>query len=810
MRRPSASLVPVLLATGWLHALFAPLLSPARALANRDVPLFHLPLRASWRWLAAAGPPVWNPWLNGGQPVLSNPSYAAFYPPSWLVLLVPPAYALNLLVLLHAAVAFAGAWRLARRLGAGRGAAALAALAYSGGGASLSLLSAFTLFCSMAWLPWLLGWGDAAMAAPAAGRTWVRPALLAGVALALQLVNGEPATVVLSALALLALAAVTARRRPAILLRALVPFVVAAGLAAVQLVPTWGRLAGSPRAGGVATRQATTWSTPPERVVELAFPRFFGDPARDQEGLYFGWHFHDRDYPYVTSIYPGLLLAVLGLSALVRLPVPRRGAWALAAAAGAFLALGRHNPLYETVRRHVPVLAVLRFPEKFALLTVAALVFAGALGWQRLLAERQAGRRQAADFPLALALVLLATAAALAVLLYATPRTASWFIRSHGGPRAGDLGIAHALSYLRGEAWAAVATAAAVALLLALCRARRPSARALSAAAVALLAADLWHYGHGLVRTLPAAAYREAPSLARALPAAAGRLYVEPAPDGSPDLVPRGGDPATAGTRAALARLEPYSGVLWHIPYALNEDYDLMLTEWGRLALTILHAEWRQPELAYRFLGAWNVSLVLRRRPPEEWAAAVARDPGALPVRPVVDPFVLPRYRFAPRASFHDSYGSALYVARSERYALDRHEHCVRTGAPPGTVTYAEPPQVLSLADEGGRIRLHYRGRSDAFFTVATTYDEGWRATLDGAALPVYPTAACQLGVALPAGEHRLLLAYRDPLLPLGAAVSLATLLAVLAAAFLPGRRDSAKSRGVVPAGSKGPLPLFG
>ncbi len=98
-----------------------PCSSPGRALASRDIPLFHLPLRAAFRRLAAGGPPVWNPWLHGGQPVLSNPNYAAFYPPSWLVFAVPPAYALSLLVLLHAAVAFAGAWLLARRLGAGRG-----------------------------------------------------------------------------------------------------------------------------------------------------------------------------------------------------------------------------------------------------------------------------------------------------------------------------------------------------------------------------------------------------------------------------------------------------------------------------------------------------------------------------------------------------------------------------------------------------------------------------------------------------------------------------------------------------------------
>src|SRR6185295_7208511 len=132
-------------------------------------------------------------------------SYAAFYPPSWLVLALPPAQALSLLVVLHAGIAFAGAFHLARRLGCSRAAAALAALGYTGSGASLSLISAFTLFCSMAWFPWFLAWGDAAL-----GATVWRPrstaALWAGGALALQLLNGEPATVLVSGLGLLCLA----------------------------------------------------------------------------------------------------------------------------------------------------------------------------------------------------------------------------------------------------------------------------------------------------------------------------------------------------------------------------------------------------------------------------------------------------------------------------------------------------------------------------------------------------------------------------------------------------------------------------
>ena len=180
-------------------ALFGPLWSPATALATRDFAFFHLPLRADFARLAAAGPPVWNPWLNGGQPLLSNPSYGAFYPPSWLVLAVTPAYAINLLVLLHAALAFAGAWVLARRLGGDRGAAAIAATGYVAAGAFVSLLHAFNLFLGMAWFPWVVAAGEAILHHPeGGGRGWWRPAAGGAAAFALQMLNGEPVTVLIS------------------------------------------------------------------------------------------------------------------------------------------------------------------------------------------------------------------------------------------------------------------------------------------------------------------------------------------------------------------------------------------------------------------------------------------------------------------------------------------------------------------------------------------------------------------------------------------------------------------------------------
>jgi hypothetical protein len=766
-----------LLAVAWVVSLLSPILSPGRALANRDIAAFHLPLRFAFRELAAFGLPLWNPWLHGGQPLLSNPSYGAFYPPSWLIFAVPPYYALSLLALLHVGLAFAGAWRLARRLGCGRGAAALAGIGYSGCGAYFSQLSAFTLLLSLAWLPWLLAWADEALRAPE-GERWWRPALLAGGTLSLQLLNGEPSTVLMSGLAVLALAASAAGRQAGIRQAAqrtlrvlLVLFAFALALTAVQTLPALGRLVDSPRQT-LDAKQAMSWSLPPQRLVEVIWPRFFGEPARAPEGLFFGGELSDGQFPYVESLYPGLLLAVLGAAALLRGRIPRRSVWGLAFGGGIFLALGRHNPLYAGLRRAVPVLAVLRYPEKFAILAILALVLAGVLGWQRLLDERQAGRPEAANLPLALSLAVLAATAALAALLLWAPGIASPLLAAASGAPT-PAHSAASLAYLRDESWAAVATAAAVAALLGLCRWRRPAQRWLSLLAVMLLAFDLWHYGHRIVRTVPATTYQVPPPLAASLLPARDRVFapIQAGRDLTPEKVANQAD----RTGLYIARLSPYGGLLWRIPYAFDIDFDLMLTRWAQASDEILLHEWTEPERSFRYLGAWNVRTVLmaRRNADEPPAGS---DPVLLGLRRLENHHVLPRFRFVPRVTFHPTLTAAVAAARAAEWAVGREEQSVRPG-PARTLVYSRPPRLLESADEGGRVRLRYQAVEGAFFVAATTFDEGWRARIDGAPAGVYPTAACQLGVELPPGEHRLLLEYRDPFVPVGAAVSLFALL---------------------------------
>ncbi|MEZ5313273.1 MAG: hypothetical protein R2862_06245 [Thermoanaerobaculia bacterium] len=187
-----------------LLLFFGSLLDPRNALTARDMLEFHLPLRQVWANLSTHSFfPQWDPLAHGGQPLLSNPNYGALYPPSWLARFLPVTTTVALLAFLHAVLAACGAERLARRLGADRASALLAAVAFACGPTYLSLLHSLPLALGMSWLPWVLALA-VEEAHPEAGRPpgplRFSPALAA--VFAMLVITGDPVLLVMTGLAL--------------------------------------------------------------------------------------------------------------------------------------------------------------------------------------------------------------------------------------------------------------------------------------------------------------------------------------------------------------------------------------------------------------------------------------------------------------------------------------------------------------------------------------------------------------------------------------------------------------------------------
>jgi hypothetical protein len=331
-----------------------------------------LPSRALWRQALLQGRLLqWNPLSDLGSSVIYAPVHGVFYPGNLLLLIGGLPLSLSLLFVGHLLLTGIGGYRLARQLGCRSQVALSVGLAWELG-YQLWMFGLGEKVLSGAWIPW------AAVELVRASRSnrfasW--SLVRAAGALALMALAGDP-FLWLHALLLagtLAWAASEDGERPPIS-RVMARLLGAVGLAALlagpQLVPMLTLVPYSTRAGGLDRATAEMWSLNPVRLADLVAPGAVGS------GYNIEWCAH---------FYFGLGLV---------LSIPWAGRSRLAAALWALvllsvlLALGRHTPINDLLRRTIPPLAYLRYPEKYTLLTVSALALLGGLGLERALAKR--------------------------------------------------------------------------------------------------------------------------------------------------------------------------------------------------------------------------------------------------------------------------------------------------------------------------------------------------------------------------------------------------------------------------------------
>ena len=317
--------------------------------------------------------PLWNPDVYSGQPFLGNFQSAALYPLHAVFLFLPIARGMNLSFLLHLLILGWGCGIWAWRRGCRPLAAALAGVVIALSGPVFLRLYAghLTNLCTMAWAPWTLLGLEAAWRGPAA-----QPLLLAMATVSLQILGGHPQYVFYLAIAAGLHATVQSVVDPSIRWRAL-PMVVAAylggaALAAVQLLPGLAGAAESVRQGSLDYGFVRMFSFPPENLLTLLAPGFFGDLTSHP---YWG-------RCYLWEVVPFLGVTGLALAALAATNSEhkRRARCDLFVAGLLFvLALGDHTPLLRLLYDFAPgfnkfrVLAKFTFP--MALFATPAIAF---------------------------------------------------------------------------------------------------------------------------------------------------------------------------------------------------------------------------------------------------------------------------------------------------------------------------------------------------------------------------------------------------------------------------------------------------
>jgi hypothetical protein len=749
--------------------LFADVLFGSATLYLRDVALYHYPGKHVLREIVLGGEfPYWSPYISAGQPLAANPVHQVFYPLTWLILLPDFTTGFNLLALVHVYLAMFGMYALLRSMRAGRVAAAFAGLSYGLGGLMISLLNLFPLLYSAAWLPVTCLFARRFLITR--GRrdfTW------AALSLAMQLLIGEPVTALQTGIIVGAYAIhhgwSESRGRGAA--RAVTWIaaisVTALLLSSVQTLPAVDHLRESGRGRGIGFGELTEWSTPPLRLAEPLFPAILGRWMLDHTPIYpSGALYGGHREPLYYSIYAGLAVAVLALAGLF---ARTRGAvlFALLSLISAVLALGGHTPLFRLLHE-AGVLRFVRFPEKFLTMGAFAAVVFAALVLERLLAGDARVRRAALMVAAGVSL-FAGAAAALAWLpayesllrsLYRIDATADIF----------------ALVPLSQKAWALVAIRGA--LLFVLIRNVWHARRAVWAALfIAFVLTDVIAQVPDLAPRLPRSYLEEVPATVRQLPANREdyRLF------------------HFAGW-VQLAHQRPVTGppddnLLWamrnDLPLQLAAAYDLRTVIDGDLdfsdlrserdfvaaALELTKKEGRPADwmdILGAMSNAWFVSVYRR---PEEILAG-GRGPQQQAIRLLQLPHY-PRYYFASElVTIREPY-DFVHALRSRRYSRQ-----VAFVQQPAFVP--APGKVHAWRETANHARLEVEARGLAFLVMSVTPHKYWRITIDGNEAPAVVANLGYQGVLVPPGRHVVEMRYRDPLVTVGAAVSVATLLALV------------------------------
>ncbi|HJX66382.1 MAG TPA: hypothetical protein VJ860_20795 [Polyangia bacterium] len=727
-----------------------------------DLASYYRPTRSLIVALARAsgGIPLWNPFFASGQPFAGNPAYEVFHPLTTLFFLLPFEWAFRLQIIVPLLVGSAGMYWFLRTLRRSRPASVLGSLSWSCGGYLLSTTCQLAFLHAASVIPFALG-----LAVRLARKPRIANAVGLALVIGTQCLTGEPSTLLMMPLLVSAAVLAERRRLTCRALRSLAAsLLLGLALGAVTLIPGLHHAGKTVRALGLPEATASLWSMPAWRAFELFTPYLLGHVVPGQPGLFWGGFFYDpRVLPYYHSLYPGLLITLLAIFALVargRVLWP----WIAIALLGFVMALG-HNFVVWPLLRRLPLVAEIRFPEKFSLLFCFPLVTLAAYGFDYAVlgpARARLWMKRAL-----LKFVVLGLLAACAVWL-ARERLPSHF------PKGQTLRDCLRVSLV------------ALVSLLPLWLASRLGRVRRALAVCAVLAADLVAVGRGLVPTTTVAS-------------------VTAPPDFLMPLLQRREDDVIFHMAAWASEFDVSSGlarppipVEWGLAMTYERDFDLTQLRWTTEATT---AFWRafeaDPGLAAPVLARRGVTAVVQVRPGASAQEANVRSPsGAYTIEtkttrnPQPLAFPIRRIRVVDGA---EDWLRAVRELGSEipEVAL------VDGGQSLALPEQPSPARVRVVARTPVRFALEVEaaGPAASFIAVNQTWDPGWRARVDGSLAPLVRTDISLSGVLVPPGQHRVEFEYFDHALAAGLAVSVAAALACLVMMLLARRRRFGPAR---------------
>jgi hypothetical protein len=388
--------------------LFALIIFSGKALVWGTVSTQFIPWwDYAWDTFLQGRIPLWNPWVGMGAPLVANYQSALFYPPYWFLLIIYAiagvkwmSWSVTIVVVFHLVLSGLGTAKLLEELEQGELAQIAAGLAYSLSGYLVARSSFLSINAAAAWLPWILLYSLKVVRGKK-GAFW---SLI--LVMAFQLLAGHAQTtwysILLGGIWVLFFVINNYQGKDKIGLgwRAISKYIsaglLAAGLSAIQLIPTAEYLLQSQRSGEYGYAEAMTYSFWPWRFLTLIVPNLFGNPAA---GNYWGYGNYWED-----AVYVGLLPLLIALGVVARSVLNRSKNGqssksknlviflGVIVGVSFLLALGDNTFLFPFLYKNIPTFGSFQAPTRFSLWAEISLAILAGIGIDQLVPAE--GRRK--------------------------------------------------------------------------------------------------------------------------------------------------------------------------------------------------------------------------------------------------------------------------------------------------------------------------------------------------------------------------------------------------------------------------------